>query len=148
MDVTRVNRDLLLVEHATVRKSTWTFNALGQPEYIKISGAIRLDPERFNLPDLNLLFPVPSNLYDAVGQCRFQFYRFVYADKKLLIRDEKTGKWRNLRHAHRFNPYQLNQAPSRMGGWQWLCVMNRTCGPNETILDAIASIQTYLNNDA
>jgi hypothetical protein len=147
MDIRRTNQDLIILTHSKVRKATWTFNALGQLEFIKIIGAFLLDPDRFNLPDLNMLIPVPTDLYEPVGTGKSRFYQYVYIDQSLRIRDANTGQWRPIQRGYDRNLFTGEQAPHRVG-WQWICVMNPTCGPDNTILDLFASIQFFINNHA
>jgi hypothetical protein len=147
MNIARVNRDLLLIGHGNFRKATWTFDKHGIPNFIVLYGAFVLDQNKFNLPDLNILIPVAPNLYDPAGDGVFHFYRFVYVDDSLMIRDQQTGQFRRIYRGYNHNLYKRDKIPSR-SGWQWICVMHPTCGGNEAILDLLASVQTFLNNDA
>ncbi|MCE7873651.1 hypothetical protein DYH09_25205 [bacterium CPR1] len=148
MNTERVNQDLVYLKKAGFRrKPTWKFNNLGLLSHIIIYGAIRLD-QRFNLPDCNLLLPIPPNLYDPLLQSgRYQFYHYVFVDEKLQIFDPRLNGWRELSRGHppRENPTHGGPVNS---GWKWICVYNGTCGERENIMDMIASIQTYLYSDA
>ena len=147
MDIHRTKRDLSILKAIQFKGATWTFNTLGYPDFIKAEGVFDLNPDEFSLRNLNILVPVPSNLYDPAGDNRFYFYQYVYIDDSLRIRDRGTGKWRSIRRSHASNIHTAEtSAPFR--GWQWICVMHPTCGPRENILDLFASVQTYLNNDA
>ncbi len=147
MDIPRLNRDLLLIKHGNFRKATWTFNKQEIPNFIVLQGAFALDQHKFNLPDLNMLVPVAPNLYDPAGDGIFHFYRFVYVDGSLMIRDRQTGEYRRIYRGYGHNLYHFDKIPF-FSGWQWICVMHPTCGNSETILDLLASVQTFLNNDA
>ncbi|MCA9438063.1 MAG: hypothetical protein KC978_19920 [Candidatus Omnitrophica bacterium] len=147
MNSTRTQKDLVLLKNGSFRLATWTFDPFGRPDLFKIFGAFRLNPARFNLSDLNLLVPVPSNLYDEDGRGKFHFYQYVYIDEALRIRNAPNAPYRSISRGHRTNPYARAGFPN-MRGWQWICVMHPTCGPNENILDLIASVQSYLNTDA
>lgn len=146
MDIQRVNRDLILLSRGEYRQASWTLDALGFPNFIRVFGAFQLDPRRFNLQDCNLLIPIPSNLYERAGSGKFHFYEFVYVDKSLRIRKWPLG-WRAIKRGHPENLHHEDEIPSH-SGWQWICVMHPTCKADDNILTLIASIQTFLHNDA
>ena len=147
MDKQRINQDLILLQNGDYREATWTYNEFGVPNFLRIFGAFALPEERFNLPDCNLLVPVPSNLYDPNRKGKFHFYKYVYVDERLRIR-RPLLRWRRIQRGYSHNVYNLNEEIPPRSGWQWICVMTPTCGVGDSIETFIAQVQTYLNNDA
>ncbi len=146
MNKKRLNQDFVLLKYGNFGNATWTFNSLGTPIFIKIIIAFLLDTEKFSLAHCNLLIPIPSNIYGKTAKGKFHFYRYVYVDENLKIR-KKGDRWRNIKRGYAHNLYQMDKIPSK-AGWQWICYMNPVCGADDNILTLVASVQTFLNNDA
>ncbi len=148
MNIDRLNQDLILLKYeASFRKVSWTMDSNGYPSFILIYGAFPLDQPRFNQLDVNVLVPVPLNLYDPTGDGEFFFYKYIYVDDSLRIQDANTGQYRRIYRGYTENLYQKDKVPPQ-GGWQWLCVMTEKCGEKENILDLLSSTKVFLNNEA
>jgi len=148
MNIERLNQDLVLLKYdANFRKVTWKMDKNGYPSFILIYGAFPLDQPKFNHPDLNVLIPVPLNLYDRAGNGQYHFYKYIYIDDSLRIQDPNAGQYRRIYRGYTQNLYQKDKVPPQ-GGWQWICVMTPTSGEKENILDLLSSTKAFLNNEA
>lgn len=136
MNAERLNREIkIAIAEYGPECVDWGKN----PDYQIVLRGVRL-PSNINHDRSDLMLRVPADFGHPAGAGIVMFFRNVYLEPGLTVRDPRTGRW------VRIPRYYYQPLPGTR--WHYICVHKATAAVSErtTILDFVRTVQLYLAN--